>query len=156
MKKQLIFGSIIIILGLLIALSPQIIFPVCSLSELNPDCGDSCACGSSDASSDASISIPICHWSARAEIGTGAIIIALGICILLFLNEAKTILGLSIGIFFSGINSLLIPHALIGGCNMTTMQCQRVAFPALSIICIVLLLVSLTNIIYLSKIKDKG
>jgi hypothetical protein len=132
-KKQLIYGIAITIFGLLIALGPQFLFKVCNAAEEN---------------------FPRCHWSAKAEIGTGIIITALGICILLFNNESKTKLGLSIGIFFTSIVALLIPHVLIGGCNMMSMQCRRVAFPILSVICIVLLLGTITNIIYLEIKKQ--
>jgi hypothetical protein len=133
-KKQLIYGIAIIIFGLLIALGPQFIFKVCNAAEEN---------------------FPRCHWSAKAEIGTGIIITALGICILIFSDESKTTLGLSIGIFFTSIVALLIPHVLIGGCNMMSMRCRRVAFPILSAICIILLLGTITNIIYL-EIKNQN
>jgi hypothetical protein len=112
---------------LLVALGPYFLFTVCNATEEN---------------------FPRCHWSAQAEIGAGILIIALGICVLLFLDEPKTRLGLSIGIFFTAIVALLIPHVLIGGCSMMSMRCRRVTFPALSIICIVLLLVTISNIIY--------
>jgi hypothetical protein len=125
MKKQLTSGITVIILGLLIALGPQFLFKACNTAEEN---------------------FPRCHWSVLAEIGTGIIITALGICILLFLNEPKTRLGLSIGIFFTGIVALLIPHVLIGGCNMMSMRCRRVTFPVLSAVCIVLLLGTIINI----------
>jgi hypothetical protein len=125
-KKQLLYGILVIIFGLLVALGPQFLFKVCNAAEEN---------------------FPRCHWSARAEMGIGIIITALGICILLFIDESKIRQGLSIGIFFTSIVALLIPHTLIGGCNMMTMQCRRVAFPVLSVICIILLLSAITNII---------
>jgi hypothetical protein len=133
-KKQLVYGTTVIIAGLLVALGPQFLFKVCNVMDEN---------------------FPICHWSAQAEIGTGILITALGICILLFLDESKIRLGLSIGIFFTNIVALLIPHVLIGGCNMMSMRCRRIAFPILSAICIVLLLTTITNIIYLGM-KDRN
>jgi len=121
MKKVIISGGIITVLGLLIALGPQFLFKVCSMS-----CG---CCGD----------IPTCHWTARAEIGIGMLIAALGLCFIV-LNDPKTQLGLMIGIFLSGIVALAIPHALIGGCEMKTMACHRVAFPAITVISAVLLI----------------
>ena len=121
MKKSIISGAIITALGLLIAFGPQFLFKVCSTS-----CG---CCGD----------IPTCHWSARAEIGLGMLIAALGLCFVV-LNDSKTQLGLMIGVFFSGIIALAIPHALIGGCEMRTMACHRVAFPALTVLCSILII----------------
>jgi len=120
MKKIIIISAVIIALGLLIALGPQFLFKVC-LHE-----GDS---------------FPRCHWSARAEIGIGFLIAALGVCMIVF-TETKTRLGLSIGVFLSGIIALSIPHALIGGCGMMAMQCRKVAFPALTVESVVLLVFS--------------
>jgi len=121
MKKSIICGSVITVLGLLIAFGPQFLFKVCSSA------GCSC-CGD----------IPTCHWTARAEIGIGMLIAALGLCFIVF-DEKKTQLGLIIGVFFSGIIALAIPHSLIGGCELKTMACHRVAFPAITVIGAVLL-----------------
>jgi hypothetical protein len=133
-RRQLTYGLVIIILGLLVILGPQFLFKVCNATEEN---------------------FPRCYWSARAEIGIGIIITALGICTLLFLDEARIGLGLSIGIFFTGIVALLIPYTLIGGCTMMSMRCQRIAFPFLRIICIVLLLGTIANIICLELKRQK-
>jgi len=121
MKKVIISGGIITVLGLFIAFGPQFLFKVCSTSC--SCCGD----------------IPTCQWTARAEIGIGMLIAALGLCFIV-LNDSKTQLGLMIGVFLSGIVALAIPHALIGGCEMKTMACHRVAFPAITVICAVLLI----------------
>jgi len=120
MKKSIISGAIITVLGLLIAFGPQFLFKVCSTG-----CG---CCGD----------IPTCHWSARAEIGIGMLIAALGLCFIV-LNDSKTQLGLMIGVFLSSIIALAIPHLLIGGCEMKNMACHRVAFPAITVIGAVLL-----------------
>ncbi|MDR1956292.1 MAG: DUF4418 family protein, partial [Treponema sp.] len=56
-KKQLLYGIIIIIFGLLVAWGPQFLFKVCNATEEN---------------------FPRCHWSAQAEIGMGILITALG------------------------------------------------------------------------------
>jgi len=124
MKKNIIgiiCGASASVLGLLIAFGPQFLFKVCSMSC--SCCGD----------------IPTCHWTARAEIGIGMLIAALGLCFIVF-DDSKTRLGLMIGIFLSGIIALAIPHLLIGGCEMRTMACHRVAFPAITVICAVLLI----------------
>jgi hypothetical protein len=134
MKKGIITGSVTIILGLLLALGPQVLFKVCAHGS----------------------SFPLCHWSAQAEIGMGLLIAALGICLIVF-PDPKTQQGLTIGIFLAGIIALSIPHALIGGCGATTMACRRIAFPVLRIVCIIILVGSVINMIHIEgkMKKDK-
>jgi hypothetical protein len=133
MKKSIISGAIISVLGLLIALGPQFLFRVCSTSC--SCCGD----------------IPTCHWTAQAEIGLGLLIAALGLCFIVF-NDSKTQFGLSIGVFFSGIIALFIPHGLIGGCEEKSMACHRVAFPAITVLCAVLI-IGTALYVYFTEIK---
>jgi len=131
MKRNILFGSVVIVLGLLIALGPQFLFKVCAHGENG---------------------YPHCHWSAQAELGIGFLITALGICMIVF-TDHKTHLGLSIGIFLAGIIALFIPHALIGGCGMMTMQCHKVAFPALTAESVVLLVFSAVIAVYIEMKK---
>jgi uncharacterized membrane protein YedE/YeeE len=126
MKKSIIFGSTVIALGFLIAISPQFLFKVCSAH---------------------SGAFPLCHWTARAELGMGMLIAALGICLIVF-NDPKTQIGLVIGVLFASILVLGIPHALIGGCKASTMACRRVAFPAITVIGIILLVYSIIVVVY--------
>jgi hypothetical protein len=120
MKKNVTIGAVVIALGLLIALGPQFLFKVCAHGETGN---------------------PHCHWSAQAEIGIGLLIAALGACMIVF-NDQKTHLGLLVGIFLASIIALTIPNTLIGGCSMMTMQCRKVAFPALTAESVVLLVFS--------------
>ena len=59
--------------------------------------------------------------------------------------------GGKLGVFLSGIIALGIPNALIGGCGVETIACHRVAFPAVSIISIVLLVYSAILIMVYNK-----
>jgi uncharacterized membrane protein YedE/YeeE len=131
MKNRIISGAAAIAAGLLIALGPQFLFKVCPVEEM----------------------LMKCHWSARAEIGVGALIAALGIALIFFANS-KIRLGLTIGIFLAGVLALFIPHALIGGCAMHTMQCRKVAFPAITVIGILLLIGAAANAVYLARKKE--
>jgi hypothetical protein len=133
MKKSVIFAATIIALGVLIALGPQFLFKVCA----HGDDG-----------------YPRCHWSGQAEIGLGFLIAALGACMVVF-PDPKTHLGLSIGVFMAGIIALCIPNALIGGCGMMTMQCRKVAFPALTAESVALLVFAAVTTVYIAMKKPQ-
>ena len=136
MKKAVISGVVVIVLGLLISLGPQFLFKVCGHGESG---------------------FPLCHWSARAEIGMGLLIVALGICMIVFIDP-KTHLGLLIGIFLASIIAMGIPNTLIGGCGMMSMQCRKVAFPALTAESVVLLVFSaiMMTVIAIKKPSAEG
>jgi len=143
MKKAIICGSIVIVLGLLIALGPQFLFKVCGSNMASSESTEDCCAqpAKSSCCGPAVSSLPICHWSAQAEIGMGLLIAALGACMIVF-TDVKTHLGLLIGVFLASIVALAIPNFLIGGCSTMTMQCRRVAFPALTIESAILLVFS--------------
>ncbi|MCL2210028.1 MAG: DUF4418 family protein [Treponema sp.] len=136
MKKIIIPGAAAAVFGLLIALGPLYIFKVCS---------SGCSCCSD---------MPPCNFTANAELGLGFVIAALGLCMILFTN-VQTHFGLALGIFFSGIVALFVPHVLIGGCALTSMACHRIAFPALTVITVLLLAASAAYIIYIA-VKKKA
>jgi hypothetical protein len=133
MKKDIIFGVTVIVIGLFIAFGPQYVFKVCAHGEG---------------------SYALCHWTAQAEVGIGLLIAALGACVIVF-ADAKTRLGLFIGIFFAGIVALAIPHFLIGGCGSLAMRCRKVAFPALTVESVILLVFS-AIILTITVMKPKN
>jgi len=110
MKKSYIASAVVVVLGALIAFGPHFLFKVCF----------SGCCGN------------VCNFSAYAETGVGLFIAAMGLCMTVY-SDPKIHQGLLLGIFFAGVVSLLIPHAIIGGCGGMTMDCRRVAFPALTV-----------------------
>lgn len=133
MKIRIIGGSAAVVLGLLIAAGPQFLFKVCGLTA---DGG-----------------FMRCHWSAQAEIGVGSLIAALGLASFFFASS-KIRMGLTIGIFLSAVLALLIPHGLIGGCGMHSMACRKVAFPAITVISILLLIGAGLYTAYLARKKE--
>jgi hypothetical protein len=143
MKKAIIFGSTVIVLGLLIALGTQFLFKVCGMSMSDGGYLEDCCaepvetgcCGP------AISSYPVCHWAVRAEIGMGLLIAALGACMIVF-TDPKTQVGLITGVFMASLIALAIPNFLIGGCGSIAMQCRKVAFPALTAESAVLLVFS--------------
>jgi hypothetical protein len=157
MKKAIITGSAIIALGLLIALGPQFLFKVCGqtmVSSAGGEIADCCATTEeSGCCAPAANSLPVCHWSVRAEIGIGLLIAALGACMIVFIDP-KTQLGLIIGVFMASLVALAIPHALIGGCGSMAMKCRRVAFPALTVESVILLVFSAVMVVIIAKSSE--
>jgi hypothetical protein len=134
-KKNVIIGAVVTVLGLLVALGPQFLFKICAPHEEG--------------------GFSHCHWSGQAEIGMGFLIVALGVCMIV-LADPKTQLGLTIAAFLAGLVSLFIPHTLIGGCSLATMACHRVGFPAITIECIVLLIVSAVYVVFIEMKKPSA
>lgn len=141
--KKMIIRLIVIVFGLLISLGPQFLFKVCGSTMMSSGTIDDCCIEPEVSSCCAPVisSRSVCYWTARAEIGIGLLIVALGAC-LIFFTDLKTQLGLLIGIFLASIIALFIPYTLIGGCASMDMQCHRIAFPALTAESIVLLIFS--------------
>jgi hypothetical protein len=79
-------------------------------------------------------------------------IVLLGVALMVFASP-QTRLGLTIGIFLSGVLALLIPHALIGGCVMHSMPCRKITFPAITAISILLLIGAGLYAVYLARKK---
>ena len=131
MKKNKING-VVAILGLLVALGPKFLFRVCE----SGCCAD----------------VSQCYWSAQALLGMGMLITALGICFFIF-TDPNTQIGLLIGVFLSGIVAISIPHSLIGGCPEPTMACRRVAFPVVTVICIILLVFTIVMMFMANREK---
>jgi hypothetical protein len=129
MKIRITSGVATIVSGLLIALGPQFLFTVCEPMGEN---------------------FMKCHWTARAEIGIGGLIAALGIALIVFASP-KTRLGLAIAVVLAAVLALLFPYALIGGCDMPSMDCRKIAFPALAVISILTILGGALYIAYLAR-----
>jgi hypothetical protein len=131
-KNRLITGVPFIILGLLIAIGPQTLFKVCAHTE----------------------KIMKCYWTSRAEIGIGALILISGILIIASKSREARI-SVSILTLFTSIFAILVPAVLIGGCGMDTMACRSTTFPALYVLNSISIIISILNVIYLSKVSEK-
>jgi hypothetical protein len=135
MKNRMLSGIVAIALGLAISWGPQFVFKVCEPIGLHLPAGER---------------FMTCHWTAQAEIGVGMFIALLGL--FLICCPAKDVrLGVTVGIFGAGVLALLFPHVLIGGCRMETMPCRIIAFPALSVLGVLVLTGAAANIYYLSR-----
>ena len=168
MKNRLISGIVFLVFGLLIALGPQIVFPVCRIPDLGEEVTQQTSeksMGMSDhnlgttegtAEGTTSMCIPMkCHWTARAELGVGLLIALEGFLLILF-GSRQIRFGLNAAIGLNGILALLFPTVLIGVCGSTRMNCRSLTFPALVIISGSVIAGSVINGIYLYKTERIG
>jgi len=123
--------------------------PAAEIASSGSCCGDSSGGGCGTSISD----YPVCFWTVQAVLGLAFLIIALGLCIIVF-SDPRINLGLSIGIFLSGIVALFIPNSLIPGCSSLDMACKTAALPAVTVISAILIALTAAYIVYL-EIKNK-
>ena len=125
--RKKILGYISAIIGLLLALAPKFITPVCPPMENGM--------------------FMKCHWMGNMTIGMGAVILVLAI-IFIVVKDSKISLGLSISNIAIGILEILNTHVLIGGCMKADMACRAKTIPFCTLLSGILVLV---NIYYCMK-----
>lgn len=131
MKNKYVVGALLLVLGLLIAIGPQKVFPVC---EFNPE-------------------KPMkCNWMGKAEIGVGAVIALIGV-LQMVMDHAKVRMGLSMAAVPMGLLTLLLPTKLIGVCMNVHMRCVTLTRPALLMLGIATILVGGLSAFALNKIE---
>ena len=109
--KNKILAVITAVLGLLAAIGPRTIFPVCSAAEMKMKC----------------------YYTANAELAVGIIAALIGIAIILIdKNKAKLVLSAVQAVL--GLVIILIPTAIIGVCGSPMMHCVSTTKPALIVI----------------------
>lgn len=130
MKNRVIVSIIYIVLGILVALVPTVLFPTCDATEMKM----------------------ACYYTKQAEVGLGVLVAVLGIVALLSKN-ADVRRGLSIAVL--GIAGLVVayPLYLTGLCKMSDMMCRLRTLPALILISVVIGVVAIINFLYLGKGK---
>jgi hypothetical protein len=128
MKNRVVSGAAALIAGGLIAWGPQFLFRICGHIPDAP--------------------FMRCHWSGQAEIGVGTLIAALG-ALLLISKKTDFKIAYSFAVILSALLALFIPNVLIGGCSHPEMACRTTAFPALTVISLLLILFFVLNIFYL-------
>ncbi|MBT7190509.1 MAG: DUF4418 family protein [Anaerolineae bacterium] len=128
MKRLSTSGIVVAVLGLLIVITP-IVLPVCeSLLEL--------ANGKQ---------VPMsCHWTARAEMIFGALIVVVGLMIA-FLKKPGERQRLYHQVAFLGLVTILTPLFIIPTCMHPDMACNVATKPALIILGGIVLLVGLAG-----------
>ena len=135
MKNKPTAGIIVIALGVLVALIPIIIFPVCT--------------GRIELTNGKTLFMK-CHWTAIAELLVGILIIFDGILIIGF-KKRETRIALSIMSFLFGLTVLLIPTAVIGMCETATMACRVGTEPAIIVVSVITMVVGIGNTFFQSS-----
>ena len=113
------FGAVaLVVLGLLIALVPLCLFPVC-------EAGIATASGGS---------VPMkCYWTARVSLGSGGLVAFAGVLLLLCAKHPFC-LGVALMAIPAGLLVILAPTQLIGVCPGEQMACHMGTLPALSLL----------------------
>jgi hypothetical protein len=114
-------GALLVLLGIIIILTPWIIFPVCEMHGMYMVL-------------QSGVKMPMpCGWTARAETGVGALIaVAGGLLIARRTPETKQ----AVGVFSiaAGVLVILLPTVLIGMCRLADHPCRQLTLPALEIL----------------------
>jgi hypothetical protein len=122
------YGALLALLGIIIILTPWIIFPVCEME------------GSYVITSTGTKLPMTCGWTARAETGIGAlIVVAGGLLIARSTRETRQ----AVGVFTIAMGALVIlfPTVLIGMCKVATHPCRMTTLPALEILGVIVIIV---------------
>jgi len=130
LNKAKIFGITLAILGILVILTPHLIFPVCEYHGISatvilpPTYTGFVVTGGT-------ATMPFkCYWMAWAEVAVG-IPIVVSALMLVFIRRPETRKVLSLIALTLGVMVILLPTALIGTCPEPTAPCNTGTKPAL-------------------------
>jgi hypothetical protein len=130
LNAETLVAVILIVFGLLIAIGPQPHlgpFHVCE-EEMIPGIRN------------------VCYWTARAEIGLGAAIVLLS-ALSIFVKSKAARAGLGVGILTTSVLALLVPTVLIGVCAGARMVCRTTALPALTVLGVLAVAISIAYVL---------
>ena len=83
-----------------------------------------------------------CHWTGRAELGLGLPLLTVGLA-MLFSRRRESFRNLGLVGISLGIVTILLPTALIGVCGMPDMTCHSIMQPALILMGVLVVGISL-------------
>jgi hypothetical protein len=121
-------GALLVLLGIIIILTPWIIFPVCEMGGLYVQ-------------TVSGMKLPMtCGWTARAETGIGALIVVAG-ALLIARSTVET--RQAVGVFAIAMGALVVlfPTFLIGMCKVASHPCRMTTLPALEILGVIVILI---------------
>lgn len=154
MKNRLILSLFFILIGLLLILVPLYILPVCPPPELVSMPSDAIDQHAAHSMQHGTGKIMKCFWTARAEIGIGSVVIAIGL-LMHFTKNAFIRMGLSMSLACIALLAAAIPLVLIGVCGNEMMRCNMGTKPALVLLSGLLFVVAVINTFYLNKTAKK-
>lgn len=130
MKHKLI-SVIIMFIGILVAIGPHFIFPVCKVT---------------------SDMVMRCHYTAEMSIGLGLALIGLGI--LNFISQSiEFSKGLYCALSIFGALIIATPTVLIGVCDSPMMHCHTTTRPVLILLGIIVIILSVIGYFFLRSTR---
>jgi len=114
-------GALLVLLGIIIILTPWVIFPVCEVHDIYMVL-------------QSGVKMPMpCGWTARAETGIGALIVVAG-GLLLARKTPETKQAVGVFSIAAGVLVILFPTVIIGMCKLADHPCRQLTLPALEIL----------------------
>jgi UPF0716 family protein affecting phage T7 exclusion len=121
-------GALLIILGILVILTPWVLFPVCEVEGMY-------------LTTSAGVQMPMkCGWTARAETGMGGLIMVAG-GLLMVRRSPETRQAVGVFSAAAGILVVLFPTYLIGMCRLADHPCRQLTLPALEILGVIIIII---------------
>jgi drug/metabolite transporter (DMT)-like permease len=131
MKSDAMFRGIsilLVLLGIVIALSGWYIFPVCEMHGLFTE-------------TKTGVKLPMpCGYTARAETGIGALIVVAG-ALLFARHTLETRQAVGVFSLACGVLVILFPTVIIGMCRLADHPCRELTLPALEILGIAVIII---------------
>ncbi len=146
MKKIVFVAAIVMVIGVLVAVAPWTFAPVCEVHTAeNPN-------GLWIVTSTGKLMPMPCGYTARAEIGVGAVLVIFGgLMAALFAFGNRLLFGL-IGLSLAGMVAIL-PTELTGMCANSAHGCRTLTEPLLIVMAVVIGIISLALLFYKPKEK---
>ena len=120
-----------VIFGLLAAIGPRTLFPVCSAAEMKMRC----------------------YYTANAELVVGILAAAAG-AILIFATDRKLKVSLSALVSLLGLLIILFPTVITGVCGNAMMHCVSLTKPSLIVIGVFEILTGIASIVFNLMVDD--
>jgi flagellin-like protein len=123
-------GAILVLLGIVVALTGWVIFPVCEMHGLYTE-------------TKTGVKLPMpCGYTARAETGMGALIVVTGA---LLISRRTRETRQAAGVFSIATGSLVIlfPTLLIGMCKLADHPCRQLTLPVLEVLGVAVVIVGI-------------
>jgi hypothetical protein len=122
-------GGLLVLLGIVIALTGWYIFPVCEMHGLFTE-------------TKTGVKLPMpCGYTARAETGIGALIVVAG-GLLLARNTSETRQAVGVFSLACGVLVVLFPTVIIGMCRLADHPCRQLTLPALEILGVTVIIIA--------------